>query len=512
MPYLAHIKSLANTWKPLRHLADFMEVGTTPLLWGQMSSEEHKERCSRTNVTFLEYAPEAAEPKSIPITTAGALKETLAALSHEEPGEPPLRLFIVEDLSQQVIESLGSRFDIDPNFFRDQIDDYVWYNTRDAWATAPSLASTMKQRNWFRMRNMRLRHYDSKASFEAAKLEAAEWNVLRRPDNDQNHWLYRDADDAVVSIMRTRTTIWIGKDKHCGNGTVGIVLLDPTIKEGNPIWYDRANWLPPPSMENSSPPSITLSQSWYKDIVQMTKAYPWYEAASGHAIEPQVLTAPAIHTICAEWLVVCEYVKSRLSQIEWELEMPNVFRSKGDAIDNSLTRLHTWRRQLPVFREMVTETIENSLPAAQRLTTAPHDAAAKAAAFADIDADFTRILKALNELQDRVDRLTAIVTSEISIEDSRRGLEENHNLARLTWLATTFIPLTFVSGLFSMSEDVTALKTTYGWYFAAAVPFTMFVLAIGLSVGGGALGIKSGGKGKGKGKGKGSWREKLKLK
>ena len=101
--------------------------------------------------------------------------------------------------------------------------------------------------------------------------------------------------------------------------------------------------------------------------------------------------------------------------------------------------------------------------------------------------DFRRVLNAVNELQERVDRLTNIVTSEISIEDSRRGLNENHNLARLTWLATTFIPLTFVASLYSMNESVAALRDTYGWYFLTAIPFTLIVMAIGWVAGGGSL-------------------------
>lgn len=39
-----------------------------------------------------------------------------------------LTLFVVEDLSREVIEILGSHFDIDPFFFRAHIDDYVSYN------------------------------------------------------------------------------------------------------------------------------------------------------------------------------------------------------------------------------------------------------------------------------------------------------------------------------------------------------------------------------------------------
>ncbi|KAF2854724.1 hypothetical protein T440DRAFT_464872 [Plenodomus tracheiphilus IPT5] len=509
LPYLAHIKSLSPTWRTLRHLADWMQVGTTPLRWGELKRhpDQRKERVHRTKVNYIEYQP-ATAPTTTPIRTSMALKETLHALSHDKSKAPPLRLFIVEDLSQQVIELLGSRFDIDPLFFREQIDDYVWHNTRDPWAVPPSLMSNMKHRPWFRMRNVRLRYHSTEAEYQASRLEANTWNVLRRPDNDENHWHYQDRDGAVVSIVRTRTTMWIGKDKKCGNGTVGIVLLDPTVKQGQPLWYDRTMWLPTPKMGAQTIPHIKSSISWFEDICQMTKVFPWFELSEGHPINAQVLAKPTLYTICAEWLVVCDYVKARLSQIEWELELPRLFRSKGDAIDTSLKRLHTWRRQIPVFREMVTETVAHALPAAARLTTptsqsstAPNSPLSVRSMFAeglvinydnadgfeDIIPDFQRVLTIINELQERVDRLTGIVTSEISIEDSRRGLEENHNMARLTWLATVFIPMTFISGLYSMNESVAALKDTYGWYFLTAVPFTLIVMAVGWVAGGGSV-------------------------
>ncbi|KNG49163.1 magnesium transport protein [Stemphylium lycopersici] len=514
LPYLAHIKSLSTSWRTLRQLADWMQVGTTPLRWREIKEdpEERQRRVNKTNVTFIEYQP-ASKPKAIPIKTHSALRETLQSLSHERMKEAPQRLFIVEDLSQQVVELLGERFDIDPLFFREQIEDYVWYNTRDQCAMPPSLVSNMKRRQWFRMRSIRLRYHKTKQEFENSRQEANQWNVLRRPDNDENHWHYQDSEGSVVSIIRTRTMVWIGKDKKCGNGTVGIVLLDPTVSQGQPLWYDRSNWLPMPKINTTVYPSIKSSVSWFEDIVQMTTAFPWFEQTEGHEINAQVLAKPTIYTICAEWLVVCDYVKARLSQIEWELEMPRLFRSKGDAIDTSLRRLHTWRRQIPVFREMITETLEHALPAAARLTTpSPRPSTTPSApssplsytarsvlsdevvinfdsveGFEDIVPDFRRVLAAVNVLQERVDRLTSIVTSEISIEDSRRGLEENHNMARITWLATIFIPLTFISGLYSMNESVSALRTTYGWYFLTAVPFTLIVMTIGWVAGGGSL-------------------------
>lgn len=498
MPYLTHVKLLSKSWPTLRHLVDFMEVGTSPLQWRYLklkkNQKERDARLKKTEVTFMEYQPETA-PLPERITSAVNLKAKLDSLTHEAGQTPPLRLFIVEDLSQAVIEALGSRFDVDPLFFREQIEDYVWHNTRDPWATPPSLTSSIKQRSWFRLRNMRLRYHDTKQSYEDATWEANKWNVLRRPDNDNNNWAHKDEPEAVVSIMRTRTTIWIGKDRRCGDGTVGIVLLDPTLHKGKPLWHDRSNWLPTTSME-ASPPPIELSRSWYEDIVQMTTVYPWFEAASGHKIEPQVLANPTLYTICAEWLIVCDYVKTRLSQIEWEVEMPDVFRhqddtrTKSEVIAASLQRLHTWRRHIPVFRDMVTEALEQALPAAARLISTPNGRKETAEAFEDVRPDFDRILKALEELQSRVDRLTDIVTSEITLNDSKQSIEDNHNLTRLTWLATTFIPLSFVSAFFSMNEDVAALKYTYGWFFLAAIPFTALCLCVARLVGGGAWGKK----------------------
>jgi Mg2+ and Co2+ transporter CorA len=132
---------------------------------------------------------------------------------------------------------------------------------------------------------------------------------------------------------------------------------------------------------------------------------------------------------------------------------------------------------------MVSETIDQALPAAIRLAEASKDESA----VDDILPDFKRVRTALNELQSRVDRLTDVVASEISTEDSRRGLEENHNLARLTWLATTFIPLTYVTGFFSMTDDIASLKETYGWYFAIAIPLSLITMVIAGGVGKGWL-------------------------
>lgn len=49
-----------------------------------------------------------------------------------------MRLFVVEDLSRDVIEMLGEQFNIDPHVFRAHIFDNAWYNIRDLTWDPPS--------------------------------------------------------------------------------------------------------------------------------------------------------------------------------------------------------------------------------------------------------------------------------------------------------------------------------------------------------------------------------------
>lgn len=142
---------------------------------------------------------------------------------------------------------------------------------------------------------------------------------------------------------------------------------------------------------------------------------------------------------------------------------------------------------------MLSETIEQAVPFTSRLrsntiipsgvnNTSIQSHSSFNTVSEDITPDFRNVLDKMKELQDRTDRLTSVVVAAISIEDSRRGLQENRNLARLTWLATIFIPLTFITGLFSMQSDIASLRLTFGWYFASAVPVTVLALAFAMNL------------------------------
>ena len=151
-PYYKHAKAFSTSWRHLRVLADFMQVGTTPLRWkefqevnddgkpGKWSGDKpynQKERLSRTKVTRLDYLGES-KPSRENYKTASELRDALKKQAEEDGiTQKKFRLFVVEDLSSDVIEMLGAHYDIEPAFFRDQIFDYAWYKLVIAGWTLP---------------------------------------------------------------------------------------------------------------------------------------------------------------------------------------------------------------------------------------------------------------------------------------------------------------------------------------------------------------------------------------
>jgi Mg2+ and Co2+ transporter CorA len=234
--------------------------------------------------------------------------------------------------------------------------------------------------------------------------------------------------------------------------------------------------------------------SLFEDLIHWSLQYPWFPHYNNQNASSQstlVFVQPMLYIACAEWLIMCEYIKTRLGQIEWELGFPTEFRPDPEVIDVSLKRLHPWRRLIPLYRDMLTETMGDVISFASRARNTSGSSGMDNHAlpcgcsrtdFGDTNADLENILRQITELQSRTDRLTSVVTATIAMEDARRGLRESGNVRRLTWLAFVFIPLSFLTGLFSMQSDITTLSLTFAWYFAAAVPVTALTLTIALSM------------------------------
>lgn len=82
----------------------------------------------RTRVTLLEYPKNGRAPKRIDFKEAKDLQKHVSEIDGRDGSSIKLRMFVAEDISREVIETLGAHYDVDPSFFREHLVDYVWYN------------------------------------------------------------------------------------------------------------------------------------------------------------------------------------------------------------------------------------------------------------------------------------------------------------------------------------------------------------------------------------------------
>jgi hypothetical protein len=371
-----------------------MEVSTTPLRWkdlrtktkGKEVNEEREARANRTNVTRLDYLESGgvAEKKC---ETPDQLIDAL----NEDAGERQLRLFVVEDLSRDVIEALGDNLDIEPAFFREHIVDYAWCNIRDRWQDPPNLHIAARRQRWLQLRYVTARYYKTTESFARGVEDAERFNVFRRLDDDSNNKAVWDDKGAIVGLIRTRASFWLrhadsekgAVGKHVPmeeelqysfgiamtglradwHQLLGVLLLDPTIKEGTPLWYGYRNWEPTPGLRDGTMPPGPPRDSLFNDFIYWAKKTNPLHAPSPNkpASIAHLPIQALLHLVCAEWLTIADYIRTRIGQIEWEVSIPVHFLNKGVGIDDALKKLHVWRRLVPLYREMLNDSLQRVL-------------------------------------------------------------------------------------------------------------------------------------------------------
>ena len=216
---MQYLDALAPGWPQVSYLADFMKVTTAPVMQKFLNEHDRQERASRTKVAMLTFEPDTAVHR-VDFSDA---KDLATALNGPQNAHNDVyaRLFVLEDLSRDVIEAFGARFDVDPLFFRGHISDYMWHNIRDPWVELPDLDLVSRERSYLHVRYVQTRYFRSEDSLRRAKREAGNFNVLRRVDRDGN-WV-RDVDipNSDVGLVRSRTSLWIRPNKAGENGVLG---------------------------------------------------------------------------------------------------------------------------------------------------------------------------------------------------------------------------------------------------------------------------------------------------
>lgn len=95
------------------------------------------------------------------------------------------------------------------------------------------------------------------------------------------------------------------------------------------------------------------------------------------------------------------------------------------------------------------------------------------------------IVTDLRYLEEQIDQharsleaLNPIITSLVQLIDSRKSIMQAEDIKRLTYIAIAFVPLTYITGIFSMSEPYSPGNDRFWVYWATAVPISALIMGV----------------------------------
>jgi hypothetical protein len=208
--------------------------------------------------------------------------------------------------------------------------------------------------------------------------------------------------------------------------------------------------------------------SWFEDYIfwaQRTTNFAKL-TTDGANLQLSIPIQCLLHLVCGEWLTFADYLNARLNQIDWGIVNPSFFAESGgtDHQKQSLMKLHFWRRWVPQARDMLQATMSQVMDDEER---------GFAESFKLYKDDLEIIKKRLEDYETRIDRLSTVVNSTISLTDAS-------NTSKLTILASFFIPPSLVAALLSMNMDpLIGLGDSLKWWAVASVVAVTILFTIG---------------------------------
>ncbi|KAK3674528.1 hypothetical protein LTR78_005614 [Recurvomyces mirabilis] len=479
-PYLKYVKEVSQSFPHVEYLAHWMEVSCAPPKWKFVKKHptNRDERAQRCSVCVLDYVDDVLVKKSNFNTNAG-LQEFLGQPTLVGT-KPPIRLIIVEDLSRDVVELLGHEYDVDPLFFMSHIGDYLFHNTRDPWVELPDLDIDARRRTHFNLSYLRARYFKTDPEFKTAEGESGDFNVLRRLDSDRSRARLQDSlldvKGASVTLSRSKTSLWV-QPREKEAPITALLLVDPTVKAGYPLWGGNRPFENTPSSRKPLPEPPTRT-SLFDDVIYWSSKFD-AEDLEQIRKDPNCIAIPMFRLVLASWRTVLKYMASMLCKIEWEFERPH-WGETPSQIDASLRKLSPWARNIPSYQAMISESIDRvfRVPPEDRNELTPEAAhhPRPDRGLQSLLHDFRLVQQLMNASQRRIETIQTFASNRINIEESRRAIQQNQSLARLTLLATVFIPLNFTSSFLSMSPGFNQATETIWMFFTIGIPLTILAL------------------------------------
>jgi len=180
----------------------------------------------------------------------------------------------------------------------------------------------------------------------------------------------------------------------------------------------------------------------------------------------QSLAYYPMRIVAAEWVKYIAVMQHSIKLYEYEGSHLDLSKFNMD-----IRELQGWRRRSMMSLKKVGVVIRH-------LKSHTSSTQSHTTSVANILEDYVVISEDIENAGRRLENMLPVVTSLVQIIDARQSFAETANISRLTILALVFVPLSFVSSLFSMNSENVPGSEHFWVYFAVAIPVTAVVFLI----------------------------------
>jgi len=205
----------------------------------------------------------------------------------------------------------------------------------------------------------------------------------------------------------------------------------------------------------------------------------YYWTTAGPAdFTPETLTLKALsyyplRLIAAEWVnylaVMCFSLRDNDPPPTGSTASPKDL----DTINSALISISSWPRRVASSTTSLSKSISFIKHHGHVETSSD--------SWASLQEDYEYLALSLINQGKQLEARVPLVTTYLQLAESRRAYLETKNVSRLTTVALVFVPLSFVSSLFSMNEVFTPGGPLFWLYFAVAFPVLILVFLVARS-------------------------------
>ncbi|KAF2731814.1 hypothetical protein EJ04DRAFT_578802 [Polyplosphaeria fusca] len=386
------------------------------------------------------------------------------------------RILVIEDLSKEIIELLGSVLDIDPLFFALHLHTVRRTSSRYQTPDEATLPSRLLSQDFTNVSYHRAVVSDTAVPYKGRFLRTSK--VGRKLVFLRSTQIALAQHGASVIRIKNRKGPWLA-----------LIIVDPPIDNNyttddadkrpvtlnlRPFLSTYEDFLPPPPFDtdyDSPPPTSPSHQGMYDDMQHYWSLSP---PTTFNPTSPtiQSLSYYTLRIVAAEWVKYVAVMQFCLKQYEYNHDaLPAL---SLDKFDQDLRELQSWRRRTMVSQGKIKGVVRFLAARRRSGAGAQHEEDDIELLTSDLEYIHTNI----DTVGRRLESMLPVVMSFVQITDARRSFAETANITRLTVLALIFVPLTFVSSLFSMNSSLVELRETLWMYFALAAPLTGGVVLV----------------------------------